>query len=251
MHANPSHPRISRRTALQAGAVGLLGLGMGDLAALPRRRTPRKARACIYIFLSGGLAQHDSFDPKPDAPDGIRGEFRPIATRTPGVRIVEHLPMLAAAQRPVGAGPLADAQDERPLRSATCIMLTGRSTTAARLQPEQAAADRLARPSPPSSGRRSRPAQQPAARRRPAGPDRPQQRPGHPRPVRRAHGPAPRPVVHRGVAVRPARLRGLPRVRVRPPEAALRPQAPASGGCPASTCRRRSARRASTTGSRC
>ena len=38
----------------------------------------------IYIFLSGGLAQHDSFDLKPDAPDGIRGEFRPIATRDAG-----------------------------------------------------------------------------------------------------------------------------------------------------------------------
>ncbi|WP_435007887.1 DUF1501 domain-containing protein [Tundrisphaera lichenicola] len=50
----------------------------------------------IFIFLSGGLAQHESFDPKPDAPEGIRGEFRPIATRTPGVQICEHLPLLAA-----------------------------------------------------------------------------------------------------------------------------------------------------------
>ena len=49
----------------------------------------------IYIFLSGGLAQHESFDPKPDAPAEIRGEFRPIATATPGVHICEHLPMLA------------------------------------------------------------------------------------------------------------------------------------------------------------
>ena len=49
----------------------------------------------IYIFLSGGLAQHDSFDMKPDAPDGIRGEFKPIATRTPGIQICEHLPLLA------------------------------------------------------------------------------------------------------------------------------------------------------------
>ena len=97
MHANLTHPGISRRTALQAGAVGLLGLGMGDLAALRAASSNKgKAKACIYIFLSGGLAQHDSFDPKPDAPDGIRGEFKPIATRTPGVRIVEHLPMLAA-----------------------------------------------------------------------------------------------------------------------------------------------------------
>jgi hypothetical protein len=58
------------------------------------RQTPR-AKAVIYIFLSGGLGQHDSFDMKPDAPDGIRGEFKPIATRTPGIQICEHLPMLA------------------------------------------------------------------------------------------------------------------------------------------------------------
>jgi uncharacterized protein (DUF1501 family) len=90
------HPVITRRTALQAGAVGLLGLGTNHLAAL-RAASPRppRARTVIYIFLSGGLAQHDSFDPKPDAPDVIRGEFKPIATRTPGVQICEHLPQLA------------------------------------------------------------------------------------------------------------------------------------------------------------
>jgi len=54
-----------------------------------------KVKSCIYIFLSGGLAQHESFDLKPDAPAGIRGEFKPIATRTPGVQISEHLPGLA------------------------------------------------------------------------------------------------------------------------------------------------------------
>ncbi|HEX4612461.1 MAG TPA: DUF1501 domain-containing protein, partial [Urbifossiella sp.] len=58
--------------------------------------TRAPARAVIYVFLSGGLAQHESFDPKPDAPDGIRGEFGSIPTRTPGVRITEHLPLLAA-----------------------------------------------------------------------------------------------------------------------------------------------------------
>ena len=55
-----------------------------------------RAKSVIYIFLSGGLAQHDSFDLKPDAPDNIRGEFKPIATRTPGIQICEHLPLLAA-----------------------------------------------------------------------------------------------------------------------------------------------------------
>jgi hypothetical protein len=60
------------------------------------RGTVGRAKSVIYVFLSGGLAQHDSFDLKPDAPEDIRGEFKPIATRTPGIQICEHLPMLAA-----------------------------------------------------------------------------------------------------------------------------------------------------------
>ncbi len=99
----PQHVRFSRRTAVQAGAIGLLNLGMNHLAGLRALAAPSdlaaaaepKAKAVIYIFLSGGLGQHDSFDMKPDAPDTIRGEFKPIATRTPGVQICEHLPMLA------------------------------------------------------------------------------------------------------------------------------------------------------------
>ncbi len=94
------HPRLDRRTAIQAGAIGLLGLGMNHAEAL-RAATPAlpeagsKAKACIYIFLSGGLAQHESFDLKPEAPDNVRGEFKPIATQTPGIEICEHLPLLA------------------------------------------------------------------------------------------------------------------------------------------------------------
>jgi hypothetical protein len=49
----------------------------------------------IFVFLSGGLSQLDSFDPKPDAPADVRGEFSPIATRTPGVHVCEYLPELA------------------------------------------------------------------------------------------------------------------------------------------------------------
>src|SRR5262249_13091343 len=94
------HPLVSRRTAVQAGALGLLGLGMNHLSALraaPAGGEPAggTAKACIYIFLSGGLSQDEGFDLKPAAPEGVRGEFAPIATRTPGIEICEHLPGLA------------------------------------------------------------------------------------------------------------------------------------------------------------
>lgn len=90
-----AHPVVSRRTAIQAGAVGLLGLGLGELNALGAGGSPKSGKSVIFLFLSGGLAQHESFDPKPDAPENVRGEFGTIATRTPGFRICEHLPMLA------------------------------------------------------------------------------------------------------------------------------------------------------------
>ena len=94
------HPRIARRHAVQAGSIGLLGLGMNHMVGLQAMAAGTSApsapvKACIYIFLSGGLGQHDSFDPKPNAPAEIRGEFQAIATQTPGVQICEHLPGLA------------------------------------------------------------------------------------------------------------------------------------------------------------
>lgn len=106
LRSRPCHPEMSRRTMVQAGSVGLLGLGMNHLAGLRAAdvvsatgqagAVAGRAKATILVFLSGGLTQHDSFDPKPDAPANIRGEFSPIATQTPGVSVSEHLPMLAA-----------------------------------------------------------------------------------------------------------------------------------------------------------
>ncbi len=90
----------SRRGFLQVGYSGLLGLGLPGLlaarAAGSEKAATGRAKSVIVILLSGGLGQHDSFDMKPEAPDGIRGEFKPIATSVPGVRYCEHLPGLAA-----------------------------------------------------------------------------------------------------------------------------------------------------------
>jgi hypothetical protein len=89
---------LTRRDLIQAGGVSLLGLGLGDLAAaspgLSAARVP--AKNVILLFLYGGASQLDTFDPKPDAPDDIRGPFGTIATRLPGVRLCEHLPRLAS-----------------------------------------------------------------------------------------------------------------------------------------------------------
>jgi hypothetical protein len=90
----------TRRAFLQVGYSGLLGLGLPGLlagrAAAAAGPASVRARSVIVILLSGGLGQHDSFDMKPEAPEGMRGEFQPIATAVPGLRICEHLPGLAA-----------------------------------------------------------------------------------------------------------------------------------------------------------
>src|SRR5262249_20660061 len=126
------HPNCTHRTVLQAGAVGLLGLAGNHVAALRSLasgadRTTAKARAAIYIFLSGGLSQLDSFDLKPDAPDRIRGEFQPIATRTPGVRICEHLPLLAQRSH-LWALCRSLTHPTNDHSAGHLLMLTGRST---------------------------------------------------------------------------------------------------------------------------
>jgi len=91
---------LSRREWLQAGGAGLLGLSLPKLlaaeAASPASMVRGRAKSVIFVFLFGGPSQLETFDLKPDAPAKIRGPFKPIASRTPGLAICEHLPKLAA-----------------------------------------------------------------------------------------------------------------------------------------------------------
>ncbi len=89
---------MGRREVLRAGSLGLFGLGLPGLLRARDATPPRagRAKSCILLFMWGGPAQQDTWDPKPDAPVEYRGEFKPIATRVPGLRICEHLPRLAS-----------------------------------------------------------------------------------------------------------------------------------------------------------
>jgi len=97
--ASPPAARLSRRRLLQVGGLGLMGISLPRLlearaAASVDSLSPR-ADACVLIFLNGGPSHLDMWDMKPDAPDGIRGEFNPIATSLPGYQMGEMLPRLA------------------------------------------------------------------------------------------------------------------------------------------------------------
>jgi hypothetical protein len=79
----------------------LIGAVLSDLLRLEARAVPattrrKRAKSVVFIYQSGGPSQHETFDPKPDAPDGIRGEYGTTITRLPGIRFCEYLPRLAA-----------------------------------------------------------------------------------------------------------------------------------------------------------
>ena len=90
---------FTRRDVLQAGGLSALGLFLPQLTgraeAMSADSNFGRTKACVVIYLFGGPSQIDTFDLKPDAPVEFRGEFHPIATNVPGVRICEHLPRLA------------------------------------------------------------------------------------------------------------------------------------------------------------
>lgn len=90
-----SHSACSRRPFLQAAGCGLFGLTLPKLLHAEESARAAKAKSVIFIMLFGGPSQLETFDLKPHAPEKIRGPFRPIACRTPGLLISEHLPLLA------------------------------------------------------------------------------------------------------------------------------------------------------------
>jgi hypothetical protein len=95
---------VSRREFLRVGGAGLLGLSLGDIFRLqaatgddaPMNKTGwGQAKSVIMIFLQGGPSHIDIWDPKPDAPSNVRGEFKPIKTNVSGISLSETMPLLA------------------------------------------------------------------------------------------------------------------------------------------------------------
>ena len=85
---------VSRRDFLRLGGLSVLGLSVAEQRARAEA-SGKGLRRCIFILLSGGPSQFETFDPKPGAPGEVRGPCKPIATATPGIQFCETLPMLA------------------------------------------------------------------------------------------------------------------------------------------------------------
>lgn len=93
----PHRTPVSRRAFLQVGTSSAVGLTLPGLLAA--RRTGVEQRSVILVNLTGGMSHIDCLDLKPDAPEEVRGEFKPISTAVTGIQVCEHLPLLAARMR--------------------------------------------------------------------------------------------------------------------------------------------------------
>jgi hypothetical protein len=124
---------LDRRGLLRAAAAGVVGAMLPKgLAAASESESDKpvgfgKAKSVLIVLLSGGPSQLDTLDPKPGAPEEVRGEFSPIGTKIPGVQVCEHLPKLAhQTDRWAIVRTLAHREHNHLL--ATHVALTGRPT---------------------------------------------------------------------------------------------------------------------------
>src|ERR1041385_5325191 len=92
--------RADRRSFLRTGFLGFAGLSLGNLLRLQAKLSEQGARvprenSVIILWMRGGPSQHETWDPKPEAPIEYRGDFGAISTEVPGIRICDLLPMSA------------------------------------------------------------------------------------------------------------------------------------------------------------
>src|SRR5262252_6297235 len=96
----------TRRELMRIGSIGLMGLSLPHFfraqaraAEIPAKYAGARgfgaAKSVVMIFLQGGPSHIDIWDPKPDAPDNVRGDFKPIRTNVPGIWLSEVMPLLA------------------------------------------------------------------------------------------------------------------------------------------------------------
>lgn len=127
---------LTRRDALRVGGLGIAGFTLSDLlqlqaqAAVPKR----KAKSIIMIHLGGGPSHVDTYDPKPEAPEEIRGEFKAISTKVDGIQIGELFPRQAQMMDQLAI--LRSCAKVFPEEHASSLMVTGYSNTERRTQGE-------------------------------------------------------------------------------------------------------------------
>ncbi len=133
--------RTNRRALLQLGLTSSVGLGLADLFRLRAYAAgaggvkPAKVKSCIMIWLAGGPSHIDTFDPKPDATPDIRGEFKPIDTSVPGLKISELFPKMAKVMDKVTLIRSVTSPEAEHQRAAQHLM-TGYRPTPAILYPD-------------------------------------------------------------------------------------------------------------------
>ena len=94
---------LNRRELMRMGGISLAGLSPSSLMEAEATAAPQssdgsfgRAKNIIFLYLNGGPPQHETFDPKPNAPAEVRGPFNPIQTNIPGIQFCELLPRTAA-----------------------------------------------------------------------------------------------------------------------------------------------------------